>query len=77
MTLKQLLPAIKMKKMISRFEQLDQYIGEHMILLGIPAIRISFAIIFSWFGILKPLDLSPAIPLVKATVVWLPVFSVG
>jgi uncharacterized membrane protein YphA (DoxX/SURF4 family) len=36
------------------------------------AIRLSFGIIFVWFGILKPLHLSPAEGLLKATVVWLP-----
>jgi uncharacterized membrane protein YphA (DoxX/SURF4 family) len=36
------------------------------------AIRLSFGIIFIWFGILKPLYLSPAEGLLKATVVWLP-----
>jgi len=36
------------------------------------AIRLSFGIIFIWFGILKPLHLSPAEGLLKATVVWLP-----
>lgn len=37
-----------------------------------PAIRLSFGIIFIWFGILKPLGLSAAEGLLKATVVWLP-----
>lgn len=40
--------------------------------IGIPALRISFAIIFFWFGILKPLGLSPAEGLLKQTVTWLP-----
>ncbi|NQZ75842.1 MAG: hypothetical protein HRT61_06970 [Ekhidna sp.] len=42
---------------------------------GIPFIKLSFAIIFIWFGVLKPLGLSAAIPIVKATVSWLPVFE--
>ena len=37
--------------------------------------RVSLAIIFVWFGILKPLGLSPAGPLVKATVAWMPFFE--
>jgi len=36
------------------------------------AIRLSFGVIFIWFGILKPMHLSPAEGLLKATVVWLP-----
>ena len=43
--------------------------------LGLPARRLSLALIFIWFGILKPLGLSPAAPLVKATVGWMPFFS--
>jgi len=39
------------------------------------AIRISFAIIFIWFGALKPLGLSAAEPMVLATVAWMPLFS--
>ncbi|MFP4368199.1 MAG: hypothetical protein ACLFR2_01320 [Candidatus Kapaibacterium sp.] len=39
------------------------------------AIRISFGIIFIWFGILKPIGISSAENLVKATVVWLPIGS--
>ncbi|NKI31674.1 DoxX family membrane protein [Muricauda sp. DJ-13] len=39
---------------------------------GLPAVRISFAIIFFWFGILKPLGLSAAEGLLKKTVAWLP-----
>jgi len=44
---------------------------------GTFAVRISFGIIFIWFGILKPLGLSSAEPLVIATVPWLPVFEGG
>ncbi|MBX2828818.1 MAG: DoxX family protein [Flavobacteriaceae bacterium] len=40
--------------------------------IGVPALRISFAIIFIWFGILKPFGVSAAAPLLKATVAWLP-----
>ena len=42
---------------------------------GVPALRVSLAVIFVWFGILKPLGLSPAAPLVKATVGWMPLFG--
>ena len=35
----------------------------------------SLGIIFIWFGVLKPLGLSPAEPLVEATVRWLPLLS--
>ncbi len=39
---------------------------------GVPTIRFSFAVIFFWFGILKPFGLSAAEGLLKATVAWLP-----
>jgi uncharacterized membrane protein YkgB len=50
------------------FGEIDNKISKNMQKLGVPAIRISFAIIFFWFGILKPLGLSSAEPLLKATV---------
>lgn len=42
---------------------------------SVPALRFSLAVIFIWFGVLKPLGLSPAAPLVKSTVAWMPFFS--
>ena len=56
-------------------QSIDQTIAKHMDAWGIPFIKLSFAIIFIWFGVLKPLGLSAAIPIVKATVSWLPVFE--
>ncbi|PRX56401.1 DoxX family protein [Flagellimonas meridianipacifica] len=54
------------------FNKVDQAIAERMSHWGIPALRISFAIIFFWFGILKPFGLSSASELLKDTVAWLP-----
>lgn len=54
------------------FRKTDQSIAETMGSLSIPALRISFGIIFFWFGILKPLGLSSAASLLTATVAWLP-----
>lgn len=42
---------------------------------GVPALRLALAVIFVWFGLLKPLGLSPAEPLVLETVQNLPVFG--
>lgn len=42
---------------------------------GEPALRLSLGVIFIWFGILKPLGLSPAESLVLATVRWMPFFD--
>ncbi|NLY24568.1 MAG: DoxX family membrane protein [Bacteroidales bacterium] len=51
----------------------DQDIARWMRRWSTPAIRISFGIIFIWFGILKPFDASSAGDLVKATVAWMPI----
>lgn len=61
--------------MESKLKKADQNIAKQMKIWGVPAVRISFAIIFFWFGILKPLGLSSAIPIVEATVSWLPFFE--
>jgi uncharacterized membrane protein YkgB len=57
------------------FKEIDYKISLYMGHYGVLAIRISFGIIFIWFGILKPLGISSAEPLVVATVPWLPVFG--
>ena len=53
-------------------DEADALIASTMRRLGTPALRLSLAIVFIWFGLLKPLGLSPAAPLVLATVAWLP-----
>jgi uncharacterized membrane protein YkgB len=55
--------------------KMDKRISAFMRQWGTVAVRISFGIIFIWFGILKPIGLSAAEPLVKATVQWLPVLE--
>ena len=51
---------------------LDQKIAKKMRKWSIPAIRLSFGIIFIGFGSLKPFQLSAAEGMLKATVSWLP-----
>ena len=58
-----------MKKNLNK---LDNGLINFMRSTSTPAIRLSFGVIFIWFGILKPLGLSSAEGLLKATVVWLP-----
>ena len=53
-------------------DQLDRSISAFLQRHGIVALRVSLGVIFVWFGVLKPLGLSPAQPLVEATVGWLP-----
>jgi len=58
-----------------RLEDTDRRIARAMQRWGTPALRLALALIFIWFGLLKPLGLSPAEPLVLATVDALPVLS--
>jgi uncharacterized membrane protein YkgB len=59
----------------TRIDRLDQYIARFMRRWGVATLRLALAVIFVWFGLLKPLGLSPAEPLVLATVQNLPVFT--
>lgn len=56
-------------------DDLDRRIASFMRTWGTGALRLSLAVIFIWFGVLKPLGLSPADPLVRATVGWMPLLS--
>jgi uncharacterized membrane protein YkgB len=56
-------------------DRLDRQIAAFMGRWGVAALRTSLGVIFIWFGILKPLGLSPAADLVRATARWMPVFS--
>lgn len=60
---------------LSKLEQIDRRIASFMRTIGTPALRYSLAVIFIWFGILKPFRVSPAEELVLATTAWLPVFE--
>ena len=57
------------------FEKIDQTIAKYMNRWGISMVKTSFAIIFFWFGILKPFGWSAAIPMLQATVAWLPILE--
>jgi len=59
------------------FDQLDRSISRSMRRYGVLALRVSLGVIFIWFGILKPLGISPAAGLVEATVDWMPILSPG
>lgn len=56
-------------------DALDRRIAGFMRRSAAPALRVSLALVFVWFGLLKPLGLSPAADLVKATVGWLPLLD--
>lgn len=50
--------------------KLDIFISKYMGTYGILLLRYSLAMIFIWFGLLKPLGISPAQELVENTVYW-------
>lgn len=55
-----------------RFEKVDRAIAGGMQRYGVAVLRYALAVIFIWFGVLKPLGMSPAEELVKRTVTFLP-----
>ncbi|MBS9774329.1 MAG: DoxX family membrane protein [Tenacibaculum sp.] len=55
-----------------KIKKIDENIWKVMHKIGKPCLRISFAIVFIWFGLLKPFGLSPAEGLLRETVTWLP-----
>ena len=57
------------------FNDIDRSISMVMRRWGTTALRLSLGVIFVWFGLLKPLGISPAAPLVIATVDWPPLFD--
>ena len=54
------------------FDRIDVPIANWMDKYGQLLLRYSLATVFIWFGILKPLGISPANELVRRTVYWLP-----
>lgn len=60
-----------------KIDRFDRRLVGFMQKWSYPAVRISLAVIFIWFGILKPLGLSPAAGLVEATVAWMPLLEPG
>jgi len=57
--------------MEDRFKQLDLKITAWMNRYSFFLLRISIGLIFVWFGLLKPLGLSPEEELIKNTVYWI------
>lgn len=56
--------------LIKKYAHLDQKIVNWMKHWGTPILQYSLAVVFIWFGILKPLGYSPAATLVANTVYW-------
>lgn len=64
-----------MSELPRQVDHLDARISGWMESWGVPALRVSLAVVFIWFGILKPFGLSSASDLVKATVGWMPLLN--
>jgi uncharacterized membrane protein YphA (DoxX/SURF4 family) len=58
-----------------RFDRVDRRVSAKMAQWGIVVLRVALGIVFVWFGLLKPLGLSPAEPLVLATIGWMPLLD--
>jgi hypothetical protein len=54
----------------SRVKHADRVIASWMRAYGVTFLRVSVAVVFIWFGLLKPLGMSPANELVERTVYW-------
>ncbi len=59
-----------LKDLRAQARALDDTIVELMGRIGMPFLRIGIGVIFIWFGVLKPLGLSPAAELLANTVYW-------
>lgn len=60
-------------KYLKKFDRLDRAITYQMARWGIPFLRLAMGVVFLWFGVLKLFPgVSPAEPLVTATVTMLP-----
>jgi len=53
-----------------RLRALDNRIVELMGKIGLPFLRLGIGLVFIWFGLLKPLGISPAEDLLAKTVYW-------
>lgn len=52
------------------YQRIDARISDMMDRVGEPVLRLGLGVVFIWFGLLKPLGLSPAADLVARTVYW-------
>lgn len=61
-----------MKAFIPKFDlqEIDDVVISYLRRISLPILRYSLAIIFIWFGALKPLGSSPANDLIEKTVYW-------
>ena len=63
-------PMATTQSLRQRFRELDDTIVGVMGRMGLPFLRVGIGVVFIWFGLLKPLGLSPAAELLAKTVYW-------
>ncbi len=56
-----------LRVLAARFNRFDQWLSDRLGRLGPPLLRLAMVVVFIGFGVLKPLGVSPAEPLVLAT----------
>ena len=61
---------VRGEAVVHRWARLDERMVQFMTTHGITLIRISLAIVFIWFGVLKIIGRSPVADLVAHTVYW-------
>lgn len=72
-TQSRLLPPINREQWLTWFDHIDTVFVHLMARYGIAALRVSMGIVFVWFGALKLIpDASPAEPLIRDTITFLP-----
>jgi uncharacterized membrane protein YkgB len=59
-----------LKKVINRVKEFDLWFIGYLEKLSLPVLRYSLAIIFIWFGALKPFGQSPAVDVITKTIYW-------
>lgn len=64
-----------MRTFINRVSALDRRIAAFMDRWSMAALRGALALVYIWFGLLKPLGVSPADPMVLMTSTWLPLLG--
>ena len=62
----------KSQSIRTNFDRLDEQMLQFMANNGIRLLRISLALVFLWFGLLKVIGLSPVVALVANTMPWFP-----
>lgn len=65
-------PSVRFERFHARFNAIDDAIASTMHTFGHPILRYSLGLVFFWFGLLKPLGLSPVTELVANTAIVLP-----